>query len=193
MRPDRTCITGEQTLEPNPRVPSSRRPPCKYHYMKGTTYQCSMFDRLKKEAPQKTPRDLMNEGVFDRLELYAGFLFCVRLIKKNPATICNQCGQCCKMWALKQYALYPDKPCKGKGTLTNPDNPCTKLIDNHDGTFSCAIYGTEEYNKNCLMPQAFPIGTEYDLFEQFLNGTTIGQIKRLMKCPSCVYEFIREP
>lgn len=189
MRPDITCVTGVQTLDlDSSRVPSSKRPPCKYHYKKGTTYQCALFDRLKNEAPKKTPRDLMNEGVFDRLELFSAFLFCVRLIKKNPTAVCNRCGQCCKMWSVKQFAKNPDLPCKGSGTLANPANPCTKLIDNGNGTYSCSVFGQIP---NC--PERLPDGTDYDFFEQFLDGTTIGQIKKLMKCPGCVYEFQREP
>lgn len=179
MRPDATCLSQQH-------VPGAKRPPCKYSYMKVASYQCAMFDTLKKEAPKKTPRDLMNEGVFTRAELLTGFIYCVKLRVKNPEAVCNNCGQCCKMWADRKHALHPDQPCKGKGTFDNPENPCTKLIDNGDGTFSCEIYGDI---MGC--PDRLPDGADYDLFEQFLDGTSIGQIKRLMKCPSCVYEFER--
>ena len=185
LRPDETCVTGVQTLEPYAlRVPGSRRPPCNYFYVKEGRYQCALFDRLRQEAP----RNLMNEGVFTRLELYQGFLYCVRLVVKNPEASCNRCGQCCKMWAVRNFALHRDKPCKGKGTLDNPENPCSKLIDNGDRTYSCSKYG-----EIFLCPVRLPTGAEYDLFEQFLDGTPIGQIRKLMMCPGCVYEFMRQP
>lgn len=155
--------------------------------MKGSKYECGLFDLLKDAAPQKTPRDLIAEGVVTREVLFTAFVHCVKLVVTNPEAKCNRCGECCKMWA-GDHPLHPDKPCSPGGTIENPENPCTDLIDNGDGTYSCAEWGEIP---NC--PDRMPDGTDYDLFLQFLEGRTMGQIRKLLHCNSCVYEFGRVP
>lgn len=173
MRPDETCVTGE-------RVPGRRRPPCSYHYVKGRRHGCGLFDLVKDAAPQKTPRDLIAEGVVSRDILFTAFVHCVKLVVTNPEAECNRCGECCKKWS-GSFPLHPDKPHRPEF-----DNPCTKLIDNGDGTYSCEEYGEIP---NC--PDRLPDGTDYDFFLQFLDGRTMGQIRKLLHCPACVYEFGR--
>ncbi len=192
MRPDESCITGEQTLAPGiPIVPGFRKLPCPYHYMQSENYKCALFDLLTSEAPQKTPRDLMDEDIVDRQVLYTAFIYCVRLILKNPSDTCARCGECCKLYANASYKTHVNLPAKPlDGTLETPANPCTKLIDTDAPLYACELYGTDNFARACL---DYPSGQEINLFEQLLDGKTIGQINQFLRMPNCVYEFEREP
>jgi len=194
MRPDETCKTGEQSLIPNAKIVPSKwgpsNPPCQYYYLSvSKKHSCKILDEIKKAHPHQSPRDLINAGIFSRLELYTFFLYCIRLIPVNPDAPCIRCGECCKQWAHRRFAKYPDRPCWPAGQPPDdPYNPCTKLIQLEDGTYSCEIYGLD-FAKKC---RGEPFGAHDDLFEQFLDGVSPDKITRKVSEPSCVYRFERE-
>ena len=186
MRPDITCTNKQH-------VPNVKRPPCPYHYMQGSDYECYLIDTIIYGAQRgKRPQDLINEGAVTREALFTFFVYCLKLKIANPEAVCNECGECCKMWADRAFAQYPDKPCKPlDGTIKKPANPCTKLVK-QGAIYKCAEHGTIP---QC--PQRLPDGADYDLFLRLLDGDLLicldvaTQQVKLKTCPSCVYSFIR--
>jgi len=186
MRPDVSCTNTQH-------VPKAKRPPCPFHYMQGSDYKCQLIDIVIQAAQQgKRPKDLISEGTLTRETFFTFFVYCIKLKVVNPEAVCNECGECCKLWADIRFCEHPDKPCKPlDGTIQKPANPCTKLVKKGQ-IYKCAEYGDIP---NC--PDRLPDGTDMDLFMALLDGSLLicidvptQQIK-MKTCPSCVYEFVR--
>lgn len=198
MRPDATCEIGTT----NRGEFTFGGPPCKYYTHTDTgppsaRHQCDMyniiFDKIKVGGK---PQDLIDDGTYTRNDMFRFFFYCWFLkIEQTGGTYdptCNRCGECCKAWAVRKYALDPTKPCKpadwkGRG---NPANPCTKLVGT-EAPYSCELYGTGDFPSQCVN---YPMGTELDVFEQFLNTTGLAMpiITGIESTPSCSFSFVRE-
>ena len=139
-----------------------------------------MIDIEEELSHYKKPKDWMGNNVQRRHLLQQYFIEVLDLICINPDEPCARCGECCMLYAASMYAVHKDRPCKPEF-----NNPCSMLVLEPDGKYSCKLYGKENYPKKC---SGFPDGAEIALFNQFLNGDPLD---RFIIMPSCVYRFRR--